>query len=543
MQILSLTVVSLPFSHSLSPTRGGRELPRALCEARAACAWPLDPVRIPPLHYEPLVRLPSVRRARHSLLSREAARLAEDVEGWIEEMGGSDHARVALACLLLGGGGADEAHALVTPLSWPEATAFGGPPVEGSEAALHATYLHALIHRREAFHVGEFGTGWHNSAFWFGSLASRDESARLLSKVVTAAQEAAAEAAQKGCIEAQEWCEENGLHDGAVWPSRAFNGLCNRVISKATLLQESTLSESSHLGEFAESVAVAELRLLLDECLDRCGYVTDSSSMASCFGLDGRLSEDNRIASRRVGQPDSTKETTAFKRDLSTVHAGSEEWTTDALLAVRRVSQVHREAFHSRGVVVVRSVLHEGSAIEGRRRTIASALAARLLNVRAVALESTNGNAVADAEGARTSSSAKVMIASHDCTLAGFDMSTDDAIVVHARAFGDIVDKEAAVPWLCFRECDPAEYAGPCWVDPLFGQRGESPTSVLQWSKGIGQQNLGLLTLEELMCCFCAAIFTHFNVIRHTGPRSETLKHTAYGVLAAAQRSTGASAL
>ena len=37
--------------------------------------------------------------------------------------------RVEVGLLLLAGGGADECHALVTPLSWPDGTTFGGPPV------------------------------------------------------------------------------------------------------------------------------------------------------------------------------------------------------------------------------------------------------------------------------------------------------------------------------------------------------------------------------------------------------------------------------
>eukprot|EP01013_Petalomonas_cantuscygni_P021571 TRINITY_DN40961_c0_g1_i1.p1 TRINITY_DN40961_c0_g1~~TRINITY_DN40961_c0_g1_i1.p1 ORF type:complete len:243 (-),score=20.81 TRINITY_DN40961_c0_g1_i1:98-826(-) len=63
----------------------------------------------------------------------------------------------------------DDAHRLVTPLSYEAYTEFGGAPVTPvldifrSDACL----LHAWVHRMEGPHVGEFGTGWNNAAFWF----------------------------------------------------------------------------------------------------------------------------------------------------------------------------------------------------------------------------------------------------------------------------------------------------------------------------------------------------------------------------------------
>lgn len=62
-------------------------------------------------------------------------------------------AQVAIALLYLACGGLDEAHNLVTPLSWPLKTDFGGKPVKGSPANAEASYAHALIHRQVDYHT------------------------------------------------------------------------------------------------------------------------------------------------------------------------------------------------------------------------------------------------------------------------------------------------------------------------------------------------------------------------------------------------------
>jgi hypothetical protein len=72
----------------------------------------------------------------------------------------------------LGNGLTEEAHtSLVTPMSWPEDTHFGfGPSVYtkvSPAAKSFATYVHCLVHRREAFNMGEFGmVGWQNANYW-----------------------------------------------------------------------------------------------------------------------------------------------------------------------------------------------------------------------------------------------------------------------------------------------------------------------------------------------------------------------------------------
>ena len=63
--------------------------------------------------------------------------------------------------LYLGLGGIDECHNLVTPHSW-------GYKRKAGDIGISASYAHALTHRREAEHIGEFGTGFNNAGYWFG---------------------------------------------------------------------------------------------------------------------------------------------------------------------------------------------------------------------------------------------------------------------------------------------------------------------------------------------------------------------------------------
>ena len=190
-------------------------LPARVAAARAAASWPLDRGSHPPMIYEPLAHLPGCRKALQQSLRTEAAlELSGDIDGVIEALGGSDHAKVAIALLLLGGGGVDECHALVTPLSWPEATHFGGSAVYDSPAAQEATYAHSLVHRREAYHVGELGTGWRNSAFWMGSTrVHKDLASLMLQRARTAATDAESSA-----------CCDEALNDG--WRPSELNKLC-----------------------------------------------------------------------------------------------------------------------------------------------------------------------------------------------------------------------------------------------------------------------------------------------------------------------------
>jgi hypothetical protein len=76
-----------------------------------------------------------------------------------------------MSILLLGHGYTDECHNLVTPLSWRDDIHFAsGPSIYDQVSPAvksFATYTHSLVHRKEAFYVGEFGmVGFQNANFW-----------------------------------------------------------------------------------------------------------------------------------------------------------------------------------------------------------------------------------------------------------------------------------------------------------------------------------------------------------------------------------------
>ncbi|EFJ48918.1 hypothetical protein VOLCADRAFT_117381 [Volvox carteri f. nagariensis] len=85
------------------------------------------------------------------------------------------YARVVAGLLYVACGGLDQAHNLVTPLCWGSPTPYGGPPVPGSPAAQDAAYVHALVHRAEGLHDGEFGTGFSNANYSMRRHAAGDE--------------------------------------------------------------------------------------------------------------------------------------------------------------------------------------------------------------------------------------------------------------------------------------------------------------------------------------------------------------------------------
>ena len=102
----------------------------------------------------------------------DSSRLNAEDRAIIEGLGAvspsTDYVTVLKAALYLGIGGVDEAHNLVTPLSWGAFTEFGGFPVFGSVARQDASYVHALVHRAEGWNIGEFGgAGYSNSGYWW----------------------------------------------------------------------------------------------------------------------------------------------------------------------------------------------------------------------------------------------------------------------------------------------------------------------------------------------------------------------------------------
>ena len=151
-------------------------------------AWELNPASCPPpMYYQSLEDLASIRSSNSGSNKNDNNNILADlgVLDHISELSSvsgrqqqseEEHqkfyfGRIALALLLLGHGYTDECHNLVTPLSWHQDISFAhGPSLFNSvtpSVRAFASYTHSLVHRKEAFNVGEFGfVGFDNAEFW-----------------------------------------------------------------------------------------------------------------------------------------------------------------------------------------------------------------------------------------------------------------------------------------------------------------------------------------------------------------------------------------
>lgn len=198
--------------------------------------------------------------------------------------------RIAVALILLGHGYTDEAHDLVSPLTWPRETPFsyGLPAVLTCEKTLAAaSYAHALVHRREGPHDSEFGlTGFQNADYWTGAaLRSGGEESLPRAAVAAAVSDIAA---TKYGAQAVEWVRE-AVQKSVDWEPRFLHELCAQVVASATTTTTAASTTgattgigngavAASLGEFAQEAAAVELKVLLGHTLQMAGY-----NAAQCF--------------------------------------------------------------------------------------------------------------------------------------------------------------------------------------------------------------------------------------------------------------------
>ncbi|KAJ1634722.1 hypothetical protein T492DRAFT_1142054 [Pavlovales sp. CCMP2436] len=390
---------------------------------------------------------------------------------------GGDHVRVAAALVLLGSGAADEAHNLITPLSWQYGTTFGGPAVANSPAQREATYAHALVHRLEAHHLGEYGTGFHNSDFWFRYLASESMGESGEHELFPRVRDAALSALESTCSATREhrlikrWADESLLQraeGGLSWAPIAFNGL----------LAQATSTPDDLLRAFCEVVAVAELEALLELCLARSNAVavrgTGAGEQAGGDVAGGRGGSMQPRASRGVRM------------------AATTESELLGLTAAKAVSDAHAQVYAGGGAVVVRGA---AAGTEEERVLAAAALAARLLDVpsvwaRAVGLAGAGGAGTAVEEcvvllcSAAAAEEGDGVEVPHLPGAEGCRLASADALVVDGRVCAARLQAVVPTGLRTVRFSNSAapgrEGEEPSWTDPLYGKRGVSPTTVVQ---------------------------------------------------------------
>ena len=140
----------------------------------------------------------------------------------------------------------------------------------------------------------------------------------------------------------------------------------------------------------------------------------------------------------------------------------------EALRAASKVSSAHINSFQQNGIIVVRNVLSNTN-----NDLAACAVACRLLRAPACAKASSKNSK----ESVYLFFEQKT---SRETTILSFELGPADVLVAEVGIASSVqgIDWKAAL--IPCQASDPAAI----YVDDLFGKKGETPTTVVQWSKG-----------------------------------------------------------
>lgn len=456
-------------------------LPPTIVSAIATVRWPLTAPSMP-MYYEPISSLKKLRQPNSIPPNlRPLMEISDILDGLSLNIDSHDkfdgkskrnYSSLALALIFLGNGLQDECHDLITPLSWQEDTYFGGPTlcssVEGDVVAL-ASYVHSLLHRREAFAMGEFGMiGFQNANYWASATKAREANDNLPYEEV---RREVLKVSKEYGDEAKQWCNERILKeregDENYWEIRSLHELCASV-----LRDENSFGE---MKAFAERASEIELRVLLKCCLERAGF--------DCGDCLWREMNDNGA---NGGNDDiSHRETNIEGQSEGNVVVDIDSDVAQGI--ANKISSAHLGAFQSSGSVTLRNVWMGSFDPVDNRLTIAAGLACRLLASPAV---TTVTNRVDNDTGVQiilpSNESESAELLSTMERQAGNSFYGGGAVAV-GDAFATIIKANEVVTGtngsFFFLPADKSS-SEVIFADRFHGTRGETPTSVLQWSKG-----------------------------------------------------------
>lgn len=391
--------------------------------------------------------------------------LATDIPAAVEKYFPADNEEkryfglVSMALLLIGNGFTDEAHNIVTPLSWPEDTHFGYGPSVFSEispvAQSYATYVHCLVHRREAFNIGEFGmVGFANANYWSNAVL-RSPGVRQLPHQDLLRRVRELVKQYKSLPDVEEWARRHQLlsdtSEGETanpyFESRMVHELCANVLRRGATDEFTT---------FAERVAETEVRILLSHALQHAGY--DCNIDALSQGRD----EIYCAAAKSV----------AVSVDESL-----------ALVAANKVSSAHLGIFRSNHIVTLRNVAGIDKLNLTTSPSVAAGISTRLLQspaCRPLFGTPTDGDVAAGKAIWVAVPASEIEAESIRIQSGGGSLAPGDALAVSGDGW---VDDYMGPPWYCMIACETTD-DDAYFVDSLYGTRGETPTTVVQWSKG-----------------------------------------------------------
>lgn len=425
----------------------GLELPPIISAALSGIRWPLG-TEAPPLHFRSLDDMKQIRSGSSSNLelfhdvpaALESLFPLRDTDKEVRHFGS-----VSIALILLGHGLTDECHDLVTPLSWPDDIHFAhGPSVydqASPSARAYASYVHALVHRKEAFHRGEFGMiGFQNANYWSSASNSSPGAdslphADLYREITSLAREFVEHEP------VQSWCSQHLVVPSSIFDARMLHQLCANV-QKQTPRDE-------NMQKFTEQAVESETRVLLNHSLRKAGFEFHESLVL-----------------------EKTRDTCAapsvsIKSVMLDVNV--------ALSASRKVSSAHLDQFRTQGSVILRSILSSHVNVSNIDALAAAAgIACRLLEspgCRLISdLNECSGQALVEIGFSHTEQT-------HENSNQSLYLKDGDALVQKK------VTRRPYLTNYLFEAC-AAKSPELTFFDPLYGTRGETPTTVVQWSKG-----------------------------------------------------------
>lgn len=439
-------------------------LPTTLTSAISAIKWPLFPNSVP-MYYESLTTLSQLRQqSTGSTVSSMNKMLIHNLDESIDDLVNNSNQNdqestrhyimTSMALICLGNGLLDEAHDLITPLSWTEETHFGGPSLciqAKPEVISLASYVHSLVHRREGYARGEFGMiGWQNANYWSSAAKSRDDNylpyVEVHRQILSLANNEFGE-------ESIRWCKDHIIDE---WEPRALHELCAYTSRDDT----GASKDNFELTRFAERAAEVELLMLLQFSLEKAGY-------------NYNVFENNTM----------TNTPSNFSLDVD---------ETVALAIANKISSAHLGAFQSNGIVTIRN-LFRGCVSESYALSVAAGLACRLLRSAGCIYQSLNPIS------SQLSYHEKIYIVlkndesestyeqsfQEQTYYGGGPLSIGDALVIkidenNMNDYQTTSNKSGHYTFIpCFNSNQAATF-----IDKFHNSRGETPTTVLQWSKG-----------------------------------------------------------
>ena len=423
------------------------------------------------MSYQPLSQLVEWRQNDESISSHCVSDLSsvildipqsvEEITSCLQREEEENYGILSLACILLGHGFADEAHDLVTPLSWPEDTYFGYVAKPSStyhstsvDVIAFASYIHSLIHRYEGFEIGEYGMmGYANSKYWMNSaLSSSSSSSKQLKELLHDTQQSISvhmETHYGTNKDIQAWYHDNiDVSSDTNWDPKVMIQLCQNVQKKALNTNQNKDANSIiSLSQFSKECCEIELRLLLKHCLKHAGY-TLNDSLDIDTASDDSMNDNNNVVTEKI----------------------------DSYLAQKvanKISYAHIQSFASNDSVLLRRVWDSTEENQSLSLSVACGVACRLLETSCVSIIVPSF----DSKGA-CDDTIFVHLPTFEINLKdGQSLTSGDVLATRHKSEEEIGDYSYA-----FQSCIHPDKA--IFTDQFYGSRGSTPTTVIQWSKG-----------------------------------------------------------